>query len=189
MSGGGDRVAPPQREAEEVGGMTAAQRMMAKMGWKAGQGLGKMEQGITTPLMVKKTDKRAGNIVNESAEKEKKVKGVQFNMAPTRVVLLRNMVGPGEVDDELEGEVAEECTKFGTVTRVLIFEITEPNFPHEEAVRIFVQFERPEQATKALIELEGRFFGGRIVRAGFYEEEKFNKNELAPAPGEIPGFS
>ncbi|KAL0352793.1 UNVERIFIED_CONTAM: DNA-damage-repair/toleration protein, chloroplastic [Sesamum angustifolium] len=169
------------------GKMTAAQRMMAKMGWKEGQGLGKQEQGITTPLVAKKTDKRAGVIVNAS-ESSKKVKSVNFNCPPTRVVLLRNMVGPGEVDDDLEGEVAEECAKFGTVTRVLIFEITEPNFPHDEAVRIFIQFERAEQATKALIELEGRFFGGRVVRACFYEEERFNNNELAPMPGEIPGF-
>ncbi|KAL0290326.1 UNVERIFIED_CONTAM: DNA-damage-repair/toleration protein, chloroplastic [Sesamum calycinum] len=169
------------------GKMTAAQRMMAKMGWKEGQGLGKQEQGITTPLVAKKTDKRGGVIVNAS-ESSKKVKSVNFNGQPTRVVLLRNMVGPGEVDDDLEGEVAEECTKFGTVTRVLIFEITEPNFPQDEAVRIFIQFERAEQATKALIELEGRFFGGRVVHACFYDEERFSNNELAPMPGEIPGF-
>nr|GEX64462.1 hypothetical protein [Tanacetum cinerariifolium] len=98
------------------------------------------------------------------------------------------LVGPGEVDDDLETEVAEECAKYGTVTRVLIFEITEPNFPVDEAVRIFVQFERSEQATKALVDLEGRFFGGRVVKATFYEEERFNTNELAPMPGEIPGF-
>ncbi|KAL6513770.1 hypothetical protein OROMI_034539 [Orobanche minor] len=169
------------------GKMTAAQRMMAKMGWKQGQGLGKQEQGITTPLVAKKTDKRGGVIVNAS-ESSKKVKSVNINGTPTRVVLLRNMVGPGEVDDDLEGEVAEECAKFGTVTRVLIFEITEPNFPHDEAVRIFIQFERAEQATKALIELDGRFFGGRTVRACFYDEERFGNNELAPMPGEIPGF-
>ncbi|KAK1378356.1 DNA-damage-repair/toleration protein DRT111, chloroplastic [Heracleum sosnowskyi] len=175
------------------GQMTAAQRMMAKMGWKQGQGLGKQEQGITTPLMAKKTDRRAGVIVNASEkqekEKEKKVKSVNINGTPTRVVLLRNMVGPGEVDDDLEGEVASECAKYGTVTRVLIFEITEPNFPTDEAVRIFVQFEREGEATKALIDLEGRFFGGRVVRASFYEEDRFNKNELAPMPGEIPGFT
>lgn len=73
------------------GKMTAAQRMMAKMGWKEGQGLGKLEQGITTPLVAKKTDKRGGVIVNAS-ESSKKVKGVSFSGTPTRVVLLRNMV-------------------------------------------------------------------------------------------------
>lgn len=68
------------------GQMTAAQRMMAKMGWKQGQ-------GITTPLMAKKTDRRAGVIVNASETKpEKKAKGVNLNGPPTRVLLLRNMV-------------------------------------------------------------------------------------------------
>lgn len=93
------------------------------------------------------------------------------------------------MDDELEDEVASECAKYGTVTRVLIFEITEPNFPVDEAVRIFVQFERPEETTKALVDLDGRYFGGRVVCASFYDEERFGNNELAPMPGEIPGFT
>ncbi|MCL7024744.1 hypothetical protein MKW94_024684 [Papaver nudicaule] len=208
MSGGGSAPRSPAETAKGDGGfsigksgdgglgvgaggqMTAAQKMMAKMGWKQGQGLGKQEQGITTPLMAKKTDKRAGVIVNASETKsEKKPKSVNINGAPTRVLLLRNMVGPGEVDDELEEEVASECAKYGTVTRVLIFEITEPDFPVDEAVRIFVQFERSEETTKALVDLDGRFFGGRVVRGTFFDEEKFGKNELAPVAGEIPGFT
>jgi len=48
-------------------------------------------------------------------------------------------VGPGEVDDELEEEVGEECTKYGAVKDVMIFEVTAPGYPAEEAVRIFVQ--------------------------------------------------
>lgn len=106
MSGGGRSSSPPGNNVDNgfsmgtsetsglgvgAGGqMTAAERMMAKMGWKQGQGLGKSEQGITTPLMAKKTDRRAGVIVN--ASEKKVVKGVSISGEPTRVLLLRNMV-------------------------------------------------------------------------------------------------
>lgn len=33
------------------------------------------------------------------------------------------MVGPGEVDDDLEGETQGECERFGPVRRCLIYEI------------------------------------------------------------------
>lgn len=61
--------------------------------------------------------------------------------------LFQNMVGPGEVDDELEPEIKEECnTKYGDVQSVVIFEI--PNTTPEESVRIFVEFKRVESAIK-----------------------------------------
>jgi len=34
------------------------------------------------------------------------------------------MVGPGEVDDELESETADECSKYGKVLKCLIFEVS-----------------------------------------------------------------
>lgn len=57
------------------------------------------------------------------------------------------MVGPGEVDEDLEPEVKDECnTKYGDVVKVVIYEI--PNTPADEAVRIFVEFKRMESAIK-----------------------------------------
>ena len=57
------------------------------------------------------------------------------------------MVGPGEVDDDLEPEIQEECnTKYGDVQKVVIFEI--PNAEPEKAVRIFTEFKRVESAIK-----------------------------------------
>ena len=38
---------------------------------------------------------------------------------PGKVVMMMNMVGPGEVDAELEPEVKEECeTKYGDIVKV-----------------------------------------------------------------------
>ena len=57
------------------------------------------------------------------------------------------MVGPGEVDEDLEPEVKEECnTKYGEVNSVVIYEI--PNVVPEESVRIFIEFKRVESAIK-----------------------------------------
>lgn len=36
---------------------------------------------------------------------------------------MQNMVGPGEVDEDLEPETAEECTKYGKVIKCVIFEV------------------------------------------------------------------
>jgi hypothetical protein len=36
-------------------------------------------------------------------------------MIDCRVVMLTNMVGAGEVDDDLQGEVSSECSKYGPV--------------------------------------------------------------------------
>lgn len=47
-----------------LGGSVAA-KIMAKYGFKDGQGLGKQEQGMSVALQVEKTSKRGGRIIHE----------------------------------------------------------------------------------------------------------------------------
>ncbi|OUM62575.1 hypothetical protein PIROE2DRAFT_61796 [Piromyces sp. E2] len=109
---------------------------------------------------------------------------VQPNIIPSRVVLLTNLVGAGEVDDTLQEETAEECEKYGEVKKCFIFEV-KGNVPDDEAVRIFIEFGKIEEAAKAFGALNGRFFGGRKVKAKYFDENRFAKLDLAPKPGEI----
>jgi len=171
------------------GASTVAAKIMARYGFKDGQGLGKQEQGISTALQVEKTSKRGGRIVHEKELKEmlpaaaeapaqssapsssSQESITEILKTPSKVILLRNMVGPGDVDDELEPEVKDECTKYGTVVTVHISEM--PNKPQDETVRIFVEFERIESAVKALVDLNGRFFGGRQVKCCFYSADRY----------------
>lgn len=176
---------PPMGYSIGLGGSVAS-KIMAKYGYKEGQGLGKLEQGMSTALFVEKTSKRGGKIIHEKdlpklePPKESSLSNTNLMKNPSKVVLLRNMVGPGEVDKDLEPETAEECTKYGKVIKCVIFEI--PNGDDEEAVRIFVEFERVDSAIKAIIDLNGRYFGGRIVKACFYNLDKFRRLDLG---GEI----
>ena len=75
------------------------------------------------------------------------------------------MVGPGEVDEDLEPEVKEECnTKYGEVNSVVIYEI--PNVVPEESVRIFIEFKRVESAIKG--EFSALFFSFIMVVSLLY---------------------
>eukprot|EP01065_Artemidia_motanka_P011232 TRINITY_DN16040_c0_g1_i3.p1 TRINITY_DN16040_c0_g1~~TRINITY_DN16040_c0_g1_i3.p1 ORF type:complete len:107 (+),score=21.67 TRINITY_DN16040_c0_g1_i3:198-518(+) len=94
------------------------------------------------------------------------------------------MVGPGEVDAELQAETAQECAKYGEVKSVQIFEVRSRAVRPEAAVRIFVKFGRTPEAMKAIVDLDGRFFAGRTVSACFYDEAKFDMAILDPQPEE-----
>ncbi|CAG5095643.1 Similar to Rbm17: Splicing factor 45 (Mus musculus) [Cotesia congregata] len=187
-------IRPPTTPGVGYTTSSVAAKIMAKYGFKEGQGLGKKEQGMSVALQVEKTSKRGGRIVSEkeqlmppppavslspppSAQPAEEPTITEIMKSPSKVVLLRNMVGPGEVDADLEPEVKDECnTKYGDVGRVLIHEVMD--VPPEEAVRIFVEFKRIESAIKAVVDLNGRFFGGRQVKAGFYSSEKLDNLQL-----------
>lgn len=59
----------------------------------------------------------------------------------SRVMILRNMVGPEEVDEDLESEVVDECSKYGGVNRVIIYQEKQSDDDDAEVlVKIFVEF-------------------------------------------------
>lgn len=169
-SGGGGGEAPPKSVAE---------RIMLKMGWREGEGLGKHGQGMLAPLRASKTGRLAAVVVPAPPPL------TALRQGGSPVVLLENMVGPGEgVDGALEDEVAEECTKlYGHVVRVKIFEPADRAAPP----LVFVEFDGPGAAARAEVGLDGRRFGGRAVRAKRFDFSRYQRNELAvPHPRE-PG--
>uniref|UniRef100_A0A672M878 Poly(U)-binding-splicing factor PUF60-like n=1 Tax=Sinocyclocheilus grahami TaxID=75366 RepID=A0A672M878_SINGR len=96
------------------------------------------------------------------------------------VMVLRNMVGPEDIDDDLEGEVTEECGKFGAVNRVIIYQ--EKQGEEEDAeviVKIFVEFSAASEMNKAIQALNNRWFGGRKVIAEVYDQERFENSDLS----------
>ena len=85
-----------------------ASRLMSKYGWQKGHSLGSTpSSGLVTPLVMKadKDRKGAGIILNRNKIVEDH--GPFGKM--TRCVVLANVVGLGEVDEELVDEIGSEC--------------------------------------------------------------------------------
>ncbi|CAI7796018.1 unnamed protein product [Closterium sp. NIES-53] len=121
--------------------------------------------------------------------------------SPCRCIVMRNMVTPEEVDDDLQSEVTDECGKFGKVERVVIYQLMvfvadsfspilaawcftcvqeqQSEKPGDAIVKIFVLFSSTPEAQAAQQSLHNRWFGGRQVIASFYPEVLFARNDFS----------
>ncbi|KAK4058335.1 hypothetical protein OIO90_000492 [Microbotryomycetes sp. JL221] len=192
----------PNSAPSEPDNRSFADRMMAKFGWEEGKGLGANEAGMTSALAVS----RAGQASAASKKNQKGKNAVESGTQvptgmgasratiidstrearlanqkaeygePSRVVLLTNLCGLDEVDDELGNEVADEASKFGVVERCMVWPVPGET-RDDQAVRVFLVMSGLAGGYNAVKQFDGRFFGGRTVKARFYDEKAFQRGE------------
>ncbi|XP_027025059.1 poly(U)-binding-splicing factor PUF60-B isoform X2 [Tachysurus fulvidraco] len=131
-----------------------------------------------------KDDARADAVEHRSMNELEQIRSSEDSPTVTHsgstVMVLRNMVGPEDIDDDLEGEVTEECGKFGAVNRVIIYQERQGEEDDAEIiVKIFVEFSDSGEMNKAIQALNNRWFAGRKVVAEVYDQERFNKSDLS----------
>merc|ERR1712023_336204 len=80
--------------------------------------------------------------------------------------------------------MGEEAAKYGNFKKCVIKEIK--GAPDSKAIRIFLQYEKVDAAAKCYADMNGRYFGGRVVQARFYDEQRFSAGDLLQgAPSRI----
>ncbi|TLS31115.1 hypothetical protein PpBr36_03029 [Pyricularia pennisetigena] len=160
-----------------------ASRMMEKMGWEKGKGLGAEETGITSGLSVKVEKRRKrpdaegggfaapGNMARVVGGNRGTQDVGKFG-SMSEVVALGGMLEgmedvAGEVAEGLAQEIGEECgEKYGRVERLYIDVKTR---------QVFIKFTDQVSALRAVNALEGRIFNGNEIKPKFYDLEKFEQ--------------
>ncbi|KAF8982975.1 hypothetical protein BGZ46_000255 [Entomortierella lignicola] len=94
-------------------------------------------------------------------------------VAQPTVVRLQYNATPDDIDDQLEEEFSEECSKYGPVVKVQLLPLT------DGLLRIFIQFMSPVDARSAAAQLHGRQFDGKTIQASLYDTAEFTAGRLA----------
>ncbi len=127
-----------------------------------GRGRGRGLNNLPAWLVNKQKEKerqKQNESNDEQVQKSQFDDSVDENIDSGFTVVLTNMVGPGEVDDELQDEVKEECEmKCGKVITVRIDD-------KRDEVKVFVTFQNKDDAIKAPDIFHGRMFGQRQISA------------------------
>ena len=80
-----------------------------------------------------------------------------------KTISLKNMVTKEELyDEDLEEEITSECLNFGIVDKLVLYQV-----PGSSEVIVYVVFDSPSSAEKAVSALNQRWFAKRLIIAEF----------------------
>lgn len=145
------------------------------------------EEDIQDQLEQANKEQEPRGVASESSGLAKTdLNGYSERSNVSRVIVLKNMVtADDELDDTLQLEVYEECSKHGTVNQVVIYvdkKVKQPQDDPEsepvflDEVKIFIKYKDGASSERAKEALGGRFFAGRKVSAEHYDVELFRRH-------------
>jgi splicing factor 45 len=184
--------APTQSTSKVSGQKGFAARLMAKMGWEEGQGLGAKGEGITTAIVAQTTkrkrrsDKEGGGWMPSVGKivggKKRKVQSMDDDEGEfgnmSNIVKLQGMLDELDVTYEIEEnnllqEIGEQFSNdYGAIERLFVWR--EQNGGNNE---VFVKFTNQLSALKACGGTNEMTFAGNPVKARFFDAEKFENGE------------
>lgn len=193
-----DQATPSQQQAQQPRSKMPGQanfgaRMLAKQGWKAGEGLGARGEGITTALVAqqqkrkKRSSKDGGGWAHPPigkivGGKKRKIESTSDDDgaygAISQVVKLIGMLDGLDVTYELEEnnlqqEIGEGFERdYGSIERIFIWR--EQQGGKDE---VFVKFTNQVSALKCVNGCDKMTFADNPVRAKFFDTEKFEGGE------------
>ncbi|KAG0253478.1 Poly(U)-binding-splicing factor puf60 [Actinomortierella ambigua] len=98
--------------------------------------------------------------------------GGNHAVAGSSVVRLQYKATSADVDDQLEEEFREECSKYGPVIQVHVLPLS------GQFLKIFIQFGSVADARSAAAQLNGRQFDGKTIQATMYDMNDYFSNRL-----------
>ncbi|PKI83873.1 hypothetical protein MVES_002232 [Malassezia vespertilionis] len=147
-----------------------AERLMARYGYKHGEGLGADgNKGITAPLFAKSTRSafRRGTIINTNTDSAQEDACMYGNLS--EAVLLENIPDADDLCEVFSTYTAlltpaEKGNEHGYVRRVFLL-------PDTHNVRVVIRFTGMAGAYRAVRALDGLYFRGRYLRSRYYAGE------------------
>ncbi|KAI8365936.1 uncharacterized protein BYT42DRAFT_618387 [Radiomyces spectabilis] len=157
----------------KVGLVTEKQTAMMSYNLDDDETAGVALNSLSRTELMKKLAARQTDLMMETAVEPAVVPKAKPNIpqSATRTIMLNNMFNPAEETEpdwerDLETDVKDECMQYGEVIHIHV--------NTESLGEVYIKFDSTDAAMKATHALNGRWFGGRQITAGYVPEAIYN---------------